>query len=140
MIGKYRAKLTLIYGDPLRDQTREVVFWIVPVVEIAIALGIIILLIIIIKIIRHYDKKRRERKERMKEEELRKTLREEIQRSIHDATEKEKPTAPAKPTESRTLPTAPVVPPPAPLPTSPPTPLKPDSDLSNKPPDIGSQP
>jgi flagellar basal body-associated protein FliL len=64
MFGKYRAKVTLIYGDPLREVSQEIVFWIVPVVEILITLGVIILIIIIIFIIRHQSKKKRTRKEK----------------------------------------------------------------------------
>lgn len=64
MFGKYRAKATLIYGNPLREASQEIVFWIIPVVEIAIALGIIILIIIILIIFRHRSKKNKIKKEK----------------------------------------------------------------------------
>jgi hypothetical protein len=112
MLGKYRAKLTLIYGNPLREYTKEVDFWIVPVVEIAIGLGILILIIVLIHLLRRAAKKRRERQEKKKEEELRKTLREEIQNTMRDESGKEasKTAEPAEPQ----VPKPPVIPPPAP--------------------------
>lgn len=58
MFGKYRAKLTLIYGDPLKGYNKEMVFWIVPLKEILIALAILLPIIIIIIVIVKIIKKR----------------------------------------------------------------------------------
>ncbi|MCH7492153.1 hypothetical protein IID19_00985 [Patescibacteria group bacterium] len=90
MFGKYRAKLTLLYGSPLRTVEKEIVFWIMPVVEISIALGSLILIIIIIIIIRKAGKRRRQKheaeqekkqesKDKEREERLRKVIMEELQ-------------------------------------------------------------
>jgi hypothetical protein len=90
MIGKYRAKLTLVYGAPLRDIVKEVDFWIIPVKEIAIALGALLLLIIIIIILRKFGKRREARKEKVIEADIRRTLREEIKQSIREAQQPDK--------------------------------------------------
>lgn len=78
MFGKYRAKITLLYGDPLQPVQEEISFWIVPLVEILIALGIILLIIIVIIVIKKLRKKKRERKEKEKEEKLRQQIIEEL--------------------------------------------------------------
>jgi len=78
MFGKYRAKVTLLYGDPLRPVEKEIAFWIVPLVEILIVLGALLLLITIIVIIRRLRKKKRERKEKEKEERMRQQIIEEL--------------------------------------------------------------
>lgn len=65
MVGKYRAKLTLLYGNPLRSLTKEVTFWIIPLYEIMAGLLFIALLLAI----RWTGKVRREYKERKREQE-----------------------------------------------------------------------
>lgn len=97
MFGKYRAKLTLIYGDPLRDITKEVDFWIIPVKEIAIALGILLLLIIIIVFIRRISQRKSRAKEKKQEEEMRRALREEIQQTMREAQQASQPDKPKSP-------------------------------------------
>lgn len=92
MFGKYRAKLTLIYGNPLKEYTKEVVFWIIPLKEILIALGILLLIAIVIIVIVIIQKKRRRVKERGKEEKLRMTLREEIEMKLKESKEKDRET------------------------------------------------
>lgn len=82
MIGKYRAKLSMIYGDPLRDATDEVEFWIVPIVPLAIAFGILIIVVVGIILWVKIARKRYAQREKKKEEELRKKLREEIERDM----------------------------------------------------------
>lgn len=90
MFGKYRVKLTLLYGNPLRSFDTELTFWIVPAMEISIVLGSLILLIIVIIIIRKLGRKRRQKqeaeqekkqeaKDKEKEERLRKIIMEELQ-------------------------------------------------------------
>jgi hypothetical protein len=78
MFGKYRAKITLLYGDPLKPVQKEIAFWIVPLVEILIALGIILLIIIIIIVIRKFRKKGKAKKELEREEKLRQQIIEEL--------------------------------------------------------------
>lgn len=78
MFGKYRAKITLLYGDPLRPVGKEISFWIVPLVEILIALAILIIIITTIIIIRKRGKKKREKRE----EERDKKIREEIMKEM----------------------------------------------------------
>jgi len=78
MFGKYRAKIELLYGDPLKPVEKEISFWIVPLVEILIALGIIILIIVIIIVIRKMRKKKREAKEMEKEEKMRQQIVDEL--------------------------------------------------------------
>ena len=78
MYGKYRAKIELLYGDPLRAIEQEIDFWIVPLVEILIVLGAILLLIIIIIVIRKLRKKGRKRREAEQEERLRQKIIDEI--------------------------------------------------------------
>lgn len=99
MIGKFRAKLTMIYGNPLRDASSEVEFWIVPVVELCITLGILLLIILLLLVWRKVAKRRREATERKKEEDMRKTLREEIERSI-----KKGKSSPKKPQQKKNPP------------------------------------
>lgn len=82
MIGKYRAKLTMIYGDPLRDATKEVTFWIIPVVELAIALGALIIIIVLTVIIRKIVKRRRDKREANKEAALKSVLKAEIRKLV----------------------------------------------------------
>lgn len=67
MIGKYRAKLTLLYGSPLRALNKEISFWIIPVVELLIALGIILLILLMVVLTWYILNKRKERKERERE-------------------------------------------------------------------------
>ena len=74
MFGKYRAKIELLYGDPLRPVTKEISFWIVPLVEILIALGILILIIVIIIVIVKINKKRRKKKDKEREDKLRQEI------------------------------------------------------------------
>jgi hypothetical protein len=97
MIGKYRAKLTLVYGNPLRDITKEVDFWIIPLKEIAIALGILLILIIIIVFIRRISQRRSRAKEKKQEEEMRRALREEIQQTMREAQQASQPDKPKQP-------------------------------------------
>lgn len=78
MFGKYRAKITMLYGDPLRPVEKEIAFWIVPLVEILIALGILLLIIIIIIAIRKFRKKGRARQELEREEKLRQQIIDEL--------------------------------------------------------------
>lgn len=78
MFGKYRAKIELLYGDPLQAIEKEIDFWIVPLVEILIVLGAILLLIIIIIVIRRMRKKKRLRKEKEKEDEMRQKIVDEL--------------------------------------------------------------
>ncbi len=78
MFGKYRAKITLLYGDPLKPVEKEIAFWIVPLVEILITLGSLTFLIIIIIIIRKLRKKKRLEKEKVKEDELRQKILDEV--------------------------------------------------------------
>ncbi len=78
MFGKYRAKITLLYGDPLKPVQKEIAFWIVPLVEILIVSAAILPLIIIIIIIRKLRKKKRLRKEKEKEEEMRQKIIEDL--------------------------------------------------------------
>ncbi|XOU94132.1 MAG: hypothetical protein ACNFW9_04780 [Candidatus Kerfeldbacteria bacterium] len=85
MIGKYRAKITLLYGDPLRPVQKEISFWIIPLVEILIILGTIILIIIIIVIIRRMRKGKREAKEKDKEEKMRQQIVDELKGNITES-------------------------------------------------------
>lgn len=78
MFGKYRAKITLLYGDPLRPVEKEISFWIVPLVEILIVLGVLLVLLTIIIILKKTGKGRRERKEKVKEAEMRQQIIDEI--------------------------------------------------------------
>lgn len=78
MFGKYRAKIMLLYGNPLRPVEKEISFWIIPLVEILIALGIIILIIVIIIVIRKTGKKKREGREKEKEEKMRQQIVDEL--------------------------------------------------------------
>ncbi len=71
MFGKYRAKLTLLYGDPLRPVQEEIVFWIVPLVEILIVLGALLLIVTIIIVIRKRQKSKKRKQDQRREEELR---------------------------------------------------------------------
>lgn len=80
MFGKYRAKITLLYGDPLRPIQKEIAFWIVPLVEILIALGIIILIIVIIIILRKSRKKKDEKKDVEREAKMRLQIIEEMKK------------------------------------------------------------
>jgi flagellar basal body-associated protein FliL len=77
MIGKYRARLTLLYGSPLREVTKEISFWIIPIKELLIALLIVILIIVLIWLLLH----RRKRKEKEKEKKLREDIMREMGRS-----------------------------------------------------------
>jgi len=111
MFGKFRAKLTMIYGNPLRDVSDEVEFWIIPVVELLITLGVLLLLVIMLIIWRKIAKRRLEAKEKQKEDEMRKTLRQEIERSItkkkpqqKKPKEKKKPEPQKKPLQERGAP------------------------------------
>lgn len=70
MVGKYRARLTLLYGNPLREVTKEISFWIIPIKELLIALLILILIIVLIWLLR----RRRRRKEKEKEKKLREDI------------------------------------------------------------------
>lgn len=76
MFGKYRAQLTLLYGNPLRPINKEVSFWIVPVLEISIVLGILLLILILIILYILWRKK----KDREKEQRIREQVRQEMQR------------------------------------------------------------
>ena len=78
MFGKYRAKIELLYGDPLKPVDEEIAFWIVPLVEILIALAVIILIIVIIIIIRKYRKKKRAKNEKEKEDKMRQQIIDEL--------------------------------------------------------------
>ncbi len=92
MFGKYRAKILLLYGLPLRPIEKEISFWIVPLVEILIVLGAILLLIIIIIVIRKLRKKGRAKKELEREERLRQQIIEELKgkKVIPDGKEQKK--------------------------------------------------
>jgi len=78
MFGKYRAKIVLLYGDPLRPVEKEISFWIVPLVEILVAQAIILLIIITIIVVRKIRKKKREQKEKEKEEKMRQQIVDEL--------------------------------------------------------------
>ncbi|MFC1687942.1 hypothetical protein ACFL0L_05215 [Patescibacteria group bacterium] len=78
MFGKYRAKITLLYGDPLRPIEKEISFWIIPLIEILIVLGVLLAIIIIIIIWRRIRKGKRERKEKEKETTMRQQIIDEI--------------------------------------------------------------
>jgi len=78
MFGKYRAKIVLLYGDPLGAVEKEISFWIVPLVEILIALAILILIIVIIIVIRRIRKKGRKRREIEQETRIRQKIVDEI--------------------------------------------------------------
>jgi hypothetical protein len=119
MIGKYRAKLSMIYGDPLRDATDEVEFWIIPVVELLIALGILLVLCTAIILWRKIAKKRKQKREKEKEEAMRKALREEIEKSVKKRAPSKKKRARKKKKPDGALP-EPVTPIP-PQPKKPPT-------------------
>ncbi|MBI5037580.1 MAG: hypothetical protein HZC01_02670 [Candidatus Kerfeldbacteria bacterium] len=75
MFGKYRAQLTLLYGNPLKPLNKEVSFWIVPVLEISIALGILLLLIVSVIFYIIWRRK----KDREKEQRIREQVRQEMQ-------------------------------------------------------------
>lgn len=69
MIGKYRAKITMIYGSPLRDTSAVVTFWIVPVRELSAVLAVLILLILLVILLRRQQRRRqRTERERLKRE------------------------------------------------------------------------
>lgn len=113
MFGKYRATLTLLYGNPLRDVTQTVTFWIVPVVELSIAIGGILVLIILMILVRKVAKRRRLREEQSREERLREEVRKEVESDL------QKPGGPAE-SPSPTVITAPVSPITPPVVVSPP--------------------
>lgn len=77
MFGKYRANLTLLYGNPLHDVSASVSFWIIPI-ELIIAVVVLILLIIGLIIWWRHHKKQQARKE--------KELREQIVREMEGTT------------------------------------------------------
>jgi len=80
MFGKYRAKLTLVYGEPLRPVEKEIVFWIVPLVEILIVLGILLFIVVLIIVIVKLRKKKSEKQDKEKEDRMRKEIVEQIAR------------------------------------------------------------
>lgn len=135
MFGKYRAKLTLVYGNPLRDVTTTVSFWIVPVVPISIALGVLLLLIILIIVLRAIAKRRRQRDEQARERRIREELRQEVE---SDLTKKTPPSIPPPPPPppSTHAPEPPAPPPPPPPVQSPPSfpPVMPSSPPPPPPP------
>ncbi|MCH7492152.1 hypothetical protein IID19_00980 [Patescibacteria group bacterium] len=103
MFGKYRAKLTLLYGNPLRSLTKEITFWIVPLLEMIILTLFILLLITIAhfrKQRRQYQDSKREKVREQKEEvrerqrEQREAEREErLRREIEDLKNRQSPPA-----------------------------------------------
>lgn len=74
MFGKFRAKLTMLYGNPLKPVEQEIVFWIIPVIEIAIVLGVLLLIIITWIIIHKMRKKGKEKTTIEREEKMRQQI------------------------------------------------------------------
>lgn len=133
MFGKYRAKLTLLYSKSgkLTEATKQVSFWIVPVVELSIVLGSLLLLIILILIIRKLAKRQRIRQEQKKEAEMRERVRREVEA---DLAKKQQSTPPPPPPPVPPTPSMPSDhPPQPPQPTAPP-PVSPPPSASPAPP------
>jgi len=78
MFGKYRAKITLLYGDPLKPLEKEIAFWIVPVTEMSIAGGGVIVIAVPSFILWRILRKRRIRFTIEREEKLRQQIIEEL--------------------------------------------------------------
>ncbi|MFH1508869.1 MAG: hypothetical protein ABIE68_01775 [bacterium] len=78
MIGKYRAKMTLVYGTPAQGIEITKSFWIVPVVEIAIVLGSLLILTLLITLYIHWRKKKREELEEEQESKIAKKVEERL--------------------------------------------------------------
>jgi flagellar basal body-associated protein FliL len=93
MFGKFRAKLTLLYGNPLREVPAVVTFWIVPI-ELVISFAVLLLLISGLIFWWRQYKKKQARKE--------KELREQIVREMKGTNKPDQAKAPEK-SKSKTM-------------------------------------
>ncbi|MFH0952017.1 MAG: hypothetical protein V1838_02390 [Patescibacteria group bacterium] len=82
MFGKYRAQLTLVYGEPLSGYNKTVTFWIIPIWEILIALAILLAIIVIIILLRRRAGKKRDKRDKEKEKKLKASLQRELVRTL----------------------------------------------------------
>ncbi|MEX0621934.1 MAG: hypothetical protein WD187_03000 [Candidatus Woykebacteria bacterium] len=56
-VGRYTATLALTYGDPAKNLTAQVTFWVVPWVQLLIiALAVIIVILLLIFLVKRYNK------------------------------------------------------------------------------------